>query len=223
MEKRGIILTIEGTDGTGKQTQTRNLVKRAEEAGYNVFTTSFPDYESKWGKKVRAYLKGEYGGIKGVDPFQASMLYALDREEKKELFLEKLSEGCNIILDRYMESNFGHQGAKAGRKRKKMVKWLWDLEVKLLGMPPSDHVIFLDLPVKYSIWAMAERKESDIHESDTQYLKNTYKAYKMLAKQDNWTTVPCIKKTLGMFNRRRYTVDELADRVWDIAQKVLVK
>ncbi|MFH0752687.1 MAG: dTMP kinase [archaeon] len=222
---RGKIITIEGTDGTGKSTQKKTLVKRAEEAGYKTFSMKFPNYDSKWGRKVKQYLRGEFGNV--VDPMHASTLYAFDREENQEEFEEKLSKGVNIILDRYVESNLAYQGSKLkGRKRTQMIDWIWTLETKLLEVKPSDYVLFLDLPVKYSDAAVKQRNEKqsneerDIHEENLEHMIQTYKTYKTLAKRDNWITVPCIK---GIFGKRRYTVEELSDKIWKVAEGLLVK
>jgi thymidylate kinase len=107
-----------------------------------------------------------------------------------------------------------------------MIQWIWTLETELLGVKPSDHVIFLDLPVKYSDVAVKLRneeqgnREKDIHEENLEHMIQTYKTYKLLAKSDNWITVPCVK---GIFKKRRYTVEELSDKIWKIAEKLLVK
>lgn len=221
---RGKIITIEGTDGSGKNTQTILLVHRAHSEGYKTFTMSFPDYQSKWGKKVKQYLKGEFGGVNEVNAYHASWLYALDREEKKELFESKLNEGYNIMLNRYTESNLAHQGAKIRRKdqRDVLIQWLESLENKILGVPPSDHVIFIDLPVEQSLKSIEERckqknTKADIHEQKD-HLTSAYETYKELATRPNWTTIPCLK-----LSGERYTPEELASIIWGIVQPKLVK
>ena len=215
--KKGKIITIEGTDGTGKKTQTKLLVKRASDENYPVYTLSFPDYDSKWGQKIKKYLS-EPGKTGEAEIMQASWLYALDRAEKKPLILQKIKEGHNIILDRYMESNFAHQGAKLeGEQRTFMVNWLKDLETKILDLPQSDIVIFLDLPVEHSIEAMRSRKELDIHEADKEHQKRAYETYKMLSEQDNWVTIPCLKQDM-----QRYTKEELSEILWKTVEPYLV-
>ena len=216
--QKGRIITVEGTDGTGKKTQTEILVNKANSEGYPVHTLSFPDYESKWGKKVRQYLKGELGSIRKEDISLVSWLYALDREEKKLTIEYLLEEGSNIILDRYMESNFAHQGAKLdGEQRKNLIDGLKNLETKILEIPPSDIVIFLDLPVEHSLEAMKKRREFDIHESDKNHLNNAYETYKMLALQDNWITIPCLNK-----DGQRYRKEDLSEIIWNAAEPYLV-
>ncbi len=128
-----------------------------------------------------------------------------------------------MILDRYMESNYAHQGAKLkGKKRGQMIDWIRDLETRILEIPTSDIVLFLDLPVEYTIEAIRGRNEQtgnkakDLHEESIAYLKEAYKTYKALAQQDNWITIPCVGES------GRYTQEEIANRIWQIAQPHLV-
>ena len=83
----GKIIVIEGTDCSGKETQSKMLVEKLKEKGYKVKRMSFPMYESPTGKIVGgAYLgKKEIGpclfeeGAVNVDPEVASLYYAADR------------------------------------------------------------------------------------------------------------------------------------------------
>ena len=43
---KGIIISIEGTDGAGKHTQQQLLMKDLKEQGYSVLDQSFPHYNS---------------------------------------------------------------------------------------------------------------------------------------------------------------------------------
>jgi len=210
---RGSIITIEGSDGSGKKTQATLLYKRAKKEGYRVKLISFPNYRSFWGKLIAKYLKGEFGKIEEIDPRDSSMLYALDRFSSKGKIMKILNSGTNIIFDRYIESNCGHQGAKyRGKKREELIKWIYDIELKKFGMPKSDIVIYLDLPPKYAIEAMKKRKrkylkkgEKDIHESDIEHLKEAYKTYSMLAKRmRNWKIVKCVDENGKRISRKDF-------------------
>ena len=97
----------------------------------------------------------------------------------------------------------------------------------MIRIKPSDYVVLLDLPIKYAVDAISKRKletgdkRKDIYDDNLKLQKEVYNTYKLLAKQPNWTTVPCVKK--GLFTSRRYTEDELSDKIWDIAKDLLVK
>jgi len=222
---KGKIITIEGTDGTGKATQKKRLVERLEAEGIPAYSATFPDYESKWGQKIQLHKRGQLQGL-GVE--HICLLYARDREDKQEQFKQLLEQGTNIILERYIESNLAYQGSKLkGKKRKQMMDWIWTLETNVLEIKPSDYVVLLDLPIKYAADAISKRKletgdkRKDIYDDNLKLQKEVYNTYKLLAKQPNWTTVPCVKK--GLFTSRRYTEDELAEIIWKVIKNILAK
>ena len=57
----GTIIAVEGTDGSGKETQSRRLEKALLERGLPVRRLSFPRYEDEASVFLRRYLGGEYG------------------------------------------------------------------------------------------------------------------------------------------------------------------
>jgi hypothetical protein len=61
----GYIVVIEGTDGSGKATQSEELKNRLELDGFNVIRQSFPNYESPSSAPIKMYL----GGVFGDNPF----------------------------------------------------------------------------------------------------------------------------------------------------------
>ena len=75
-----MLIDIEGTDGSGKHTQTKMLYEKLVEMGYKCKMISFPNYESNSSAPVKMYLAGEFGKTaNSLDAYQASVLYAIDR------------------------------------------------------------------------------------------------------------------------------------------------
>lgn len=224
---RGKIVIITGSDGSGKATQTEILKKRASSKGYKIKSMSFPNYEGFWGKRVKEYLSGKYGSLEEVNPKHASQLFALDRLDAKPVIKNWLESGHNIIFDRYLESNFAHQGAKfKGDERIEMINWLHDFEVKKLGLPEADLVIYLDLPVEFGVKAIKERNrmnneedKKDIHEENAEYLNETQETYNYLIQNnENWKRINCLDS-----NNKRLSKEEVAEQVWNLAKEHLVK
>ena len=80
MNLNGKIIVIEGTDGSGKQTQAQKLKEKLENMGYEVYSTSFPNYSSDSSAAVKMYLNGEIGDKPtDVSAKAASIFYAVDR------------------------------------------------------------------------------------------------------------------------------------------------
>ncbi|MCK4553870.1 thymidylate kinase, partial [Candidatus Parcubacteria bacterium] len=73
---KGKFIVIDGTDGSGKATQTNLLIDRLKKDGYQVEMADFPQYGAKSAGLVEEYLNGEYGSAKEVGPYRASIFYA---------------------------------------------------------------------------------------------------------------------------------------------------
>ncbi len=153
-KKEGKLIVIEGTDFSGKQTQTELLVKNLQAHGYPAINFSFPNYDSPTGQIIRnAYLGKEEDsyfkeGHENVDPKISSLYYAADRVYNIKTINEYLEKGYIVVLNRYVESNMAFQGGKIKdiKARNMMYEWLDNLEFVLLDLPRPDLVIFLYMP-----------------------------------------------------------------------------
>ena len=206
--KRGKFIVIDGTDGSGKATQTKLLVEKLRKKGYKVKTIDFPQYENNFfGKMVGRYLAGEFGTSSEVSPYLASIIYAADRFETKEKIEKWLKEGSIVIADRYASSNQIHQGGKIRdpKKRKEFLSWLEEMEYKVFKIPRPDVSIYLDVPIEFSLKLLRnksaqERKKylkgkKDIHESDRKHLQDAKNsAIKLIRRSNNWIKIDCVKK-----------------------------
>lgn len=196
------LFVIEGTDGSGKQTQTQMLATFLRSQGKNVITQSFPNYESFSSGPVKMYLNGELGkNAKDVDAYQASSLFAVDRFCTTRVLLKDIAPQDILIFDRYVESNLIHQACKMSnlQERDKFIKWLDDFEYSTLKLPKPTQVFFLNMPPKQSIDLAKARGElkagtqKDIHEQDADYLISAYNTGLDVARKMGWTIIDCVK------------------------------
>ena len=188
---RGKFIVFEGADGTGKTTQAKLLFDYLKEKKKDVVFSSFPNYQSAWGKMVRRYLDGEFGDVNQVSPYLASMLYAGDRLSESERIKKWKKAGKIIICDRYMASNIAHQVAKLQPPNSKLqfIKWLEELEYGENKIPKPDLVILLTIPETIAQKFMRKRVR-DIHEKNVSYQKRVAKEFLDLAKANkNWAVV----------------------------------
>ena len=65
--KKGKLFVIDGTDGSGKQTQLEKLRKRLDEENIEYKNVSFPNYESPSSSLVKMYLSGEFAFDLGTE------------------------------------------------------------------------------------------------------------------------------------------------------------
>lgn len=107
----GKLYVIDGTDGSGKQTQFKKLQERLAEDGIDYKVVSFPNYESESSALVKMYLSGEFGkNAKEISPYIASTFYAADRYATfKTGYQEYYENGGIILADRYTTANMVHQ------------------------------------------------------------------------------------------------------------------
>src|SRR3989344_2493977 len=134
MRRKGKLIVIDGTDGSGKKTQTQLLLERLQNAGYPALSVSFPQYGKKSAGLVEEYLGGRYGQPDEISPYAASLFYALDRFDLSAEIRAALDAGKIVITDRYVTANAGHQGGKLKNlsERKKFLAWLYDTEYRVL-------------------------------------------------------------------------------------------
>ena len=199
---RGKLIVIEGTDCSGKETQTRMLVEKLERQNIKCVRLSFPMYDTPTGKIVGGpYLGKDYicdgwfdEGAVNVDPKVSALYYAADRKYNIGKIEELLDSGINVILDRYIYSNLAHQGGKIEEKeeRLKMYNWLDELEFKLLGLLEADIRVFLHMPYEVSCILKQGRVEKpDQHEASKEHLLMAEKAYKEIADIYDFKTIEC--------------------------------
>ena len=120
----GKVIVIEGSDGSGKATQTKLLYEALTAQGKKVKMVSYPCYESDSSALVKMYLEGEFGADPAaVNPYVASSFFAVDRfasylKDWKEFY--ESGEDHIVICDRYVTSNMLHQTAKLNSLEEKL-------------------------------------------------------------------------------------------------------
>ena len=215
---RGKIIVIEGTDCSGKETQSLLLEKRLNEEGINCIRFEFPNYESPTGKIVGGSYLGKVEiseslfkeGASNVDPHIAALYYAADRKYNINKIEEYLDKGYYVIIDRYTTSNMAYQGGKILDKdeRFNMYEWIDKLEFWLLKLPKPDKTIFLHMPYNNALTLYKNRKNLDEYEKDENLLRNAEEAYIELSELYNWDRIECIKdseiKTIEEINEEVY-------------------
>lgn len=194
-----MIIEIEGTDGCGKQTQTKKLFEKLKGLNFDVQSVSFPNYNSEGCGAVKMYLNGAFGddAIK-IDAYQASSFFMVDRLTTMLQMKKENYENNILICDRYVESNLIHQASKLEEcEQDEFVNWLMETEYGKLKLPKPNLVIFLNMPPKLSLKLASERKElkvggnKDIHENNALYLAKCYETGMKFAKKLGWNIIDC--------------------------------
>lgn len=215
----GILITIDGLDGSGKQTQSEILYDRLTKEGVKAKIVSFPDYDSNSSALVKMYLGGEFShDPNAINAYAASSFFAVDRVASFiSNWKEDYDKGCVIIANRYTTANAIHQLSKIddNAEREKFLDWLYDFEFKKLAIPSPDLTLFLEVPVEISLALIKSRSEEtgreiDIHEN-AEHLTKAYSAALFSAERLGWTTVHCSEK--GKMRTREAIADEIYNAV----------
>lgn len=186
----GTLITIEGGDGTGKGTQTRHLFNYLSQQGLAVRRGGYPMYDTPTGKLISDYLNGKFG--RDLSAEEAGELYQNDRIANMGAIQEWLDQGGIYLLDRYVESNSGHQGGKLPTKEERIAYILANAETEYgqNGLTVPDLTILFTLAPELA-QAYVERKTAasranyttltkDIHEDDPHHLANANEAFMLL-------------------------------------------
>jgi dTMP kinase len=224
----GTFIVIDGTDGSGKGTQTTRLYERLVSEGRDVVLVDFPRYGEPSAYFVERYLRGEYGGLKDVDAYRASIFYALDRFDASFDIRAALARGAIVVSNRYVSANKGHQMGKiaAPAERRRFLAWLNELEYGVLGIPKPDLSILLHVPADVGFDLIARKDERaylngqvrDLHEGDREHLRAAEEAYLSLLTLDTvetWTCLECVQ------DGRLLSIEEVQRLVWDVVRTVL--
>ncbi|MDE6507152.1 MAG: dTMP kinase [Alistipes sp.] len=165
-----MFIVLEGLDGAGKSTQIALLRDFFARQGIESAYIHFPRFDAPvYGELIARFLRGELGGVGQVDPYLVALLFAGDRAEAAPQIREWIAQGKAVIFDRYVYSNVGYQCAKlpAGEERRRLARWILDLEFRHNALPKPDLSLFLDVPFSFTERKLSAAREGD----DRSYLQ----------------------------------------------------
>lgn len=217
---KGMFITIEGTDGSGKGTQFARLKTRLIASGYDVETFDFPQYGQPSSYFASKYLNGDYGTADEVGPYTGSLFYALDRYDAAFKIREALDAGKIVLTNRFTGSNMAHQGTKFSNveQRRGYFIWLDNLEFTLLNIPRPDVNFVLRVPADIAQGLVDQKEERnytdkkrDIHEADLAHLERSVQVYDDLCNlfPRDFQRIDCVRSGKLM------TIDQVEALLWD--------
>jgi len=226
MDRRGILIVLEGSDGSGKGTQFKLLSERLKAAGYDVATFDFPRYDSESSYFVRQYLNGKFGPAADISPYTSSLFYALDRYEAAKDIRTELAAGKIVLCNRYVGSNMAHQGAKFSDTGEQRGFFVWEdnLEYEMLKIPRPDISLILRVPAEVSFRLISQKnqrsytdKSHDEHEADLGFLKKSVATYDVLCQlfPKDFLAIECSR------NGQLLNVPQISNLIWERIKPLL--
>jgi len=139
---RGLFITLEGPEGSGKSTQIRHLAAALRNTGYRVVATREPG-----GTSVAEAIRNVLLLSKHKEPVSAKtealLILAARSQHVTQVIKPALMRGAVVLCDRFSDSTMAYQGFGRGLDR----EWLAQANaVAAEGLQP-DLTILLDLPV----------------------------------------------------------------------------
>ncbi len=192
---KGILITIEGTEGCGKSTQVSFLGEILKEEGYPVEMYRDPGGTTT-GEKIREILLNF-----PLDPLSELFLYlAARRQLVKEKIIPSLRKGKIVIIDRFTDSTIAYQGYGRGLP----LEWIEKLNHRVTqGIKPHLTLLLLSsTPLGFK-----KKGENRIEKEKEDFHKRVREGYLSLAKREpHRVKVIEVKKGIEDTQREIYQV-----------------
>jgi len=204
---KGLFITFEGMDGSGKSTQMRRLADRLRGLGRTVVETVEPG-GPPIAMKIRRILLDSAN--RDLSPAAEILLYFASRAQNVDQVIRPaLDRGEIVISDRFTDSSLVYQGCGRGLG----VEAVRALEkVACRGLKP-DLTILVDVDAEASLARARARNEAQPHcetridDESLEFHREVYRAYHALAEAEPGR----VKVVNG-----RAAIDEIEREVWDV-------
>ena len=202
--KKGLFITVEGPDGSGKSTQINKIKEYFEEKGIRVLLTREPG-GTAISEKIREIILDKNN--KEMDDMTETLLYAASRAQLvAQVIKPALERGETVNCDRFLDSSVAYQGY--GRGLGDSVKVI--NEYAVCGCMPDLTLLMKVDPeasrnrIKPAEYDRLEQEKMDFH-------RRVYEGYLALEKTES--------RIIGIDAAR--SIDEIAADILSHVQRVL--
>jgi dTMP kinase len=143
---RGLFITLEGVEGSGKSTQIRHLAKVLSKAGYRVLQTREPGGTAT-AEAIRHILLTASSHEPVTPQAEALLILAARCQHVTHLIKPALQRGTVVLCDRFSDSTLAYQGFARGID----LQWLRTANKVATGGLAPDLTLILDLPVSVGL------------------------------------------------------------------------
>jgi dTMP kinase len=178
--KKGILITMEGIDGSGKSTQVSLLVERLKGLikDKGIIEIREPG-STKVGEEIRGIVKDKSN--KGLVKESELLLYLAARAQLvREVIRPALDNECIVICDRFLDSSIAYQGYGRGIN----IDILKRMDEFARGYTYPDLTFVIDIPIEEAI---KRRGETDrIEESGREFFNKVRTGYLNIAIKESY-------------------------------------
>lgn len=176
---KGIFITFEGTEGSGKTTIIENIERDLRDKGYLVVKTREPG-----GSKIPEEIRAIILNVKNVemDAITEALLYAASRRQHlKEVVIPYLDKGYIVLCDRYVDSSLAYQGYARGIG----IEEVYQINQFATENLMPDLTLYIDVSPEIGLKRVQKRsdKQDRLDLESMQFHQNVYDGYQILAKK----------------------------------------
>jgi dTMP kinase len=143
---RGLFITLEGVEGSGKSTQIRHLAEALRQAGYRVLQTREPGGTPS-AEAIRDILLTAPSQEPIASQTEALLILAARCQHVTHLITPALRRATVVLCDRFSDSTLAYQGFARGLD----LEWLMEANRIATGGLTPDLTLVLDLPVSVGL------------------------------------------------------------------------
>ncbi len=210
---RGLFITLEGPDGSGKTTQAKLLAERLRREGFQVLETAEPG-GTRIGQQIRSILLNSAN--QELRPTtELLLMFAARAQNVEQWILPAIEQGQIVVCDRFTDSSIAYQGAGRGLGTETV---LAVDRIACRGLTP-DLTVCVDIETETGLEraharnrSNTEKSESRLDEQSVEFHRKARAAYHELARREP---------------QRFHLVDgdgtpeAVAERVWQIVAPVV--
>lgn len=175
--KRGLFISVEGGDGSGKSTQLDTIKRYLADRNIPCVFTREPG-GTAIGEKIREVILDPAN--REMSDMTEALLYAASRAQIiRELVRPALESGKCVVCDRFVDSSIAYQayGRGLGSAVEEINSYAID------GLMP-DHTFFFDVSPEKAMERLAGRGKDRLEEESGDFHRRVYLGYKAIAAKD---------------------------------------
>jgi dTMP kinase len=199
---RGLFISFEGPDGSGKSTQARRLAERLRGAGRDVLESAEPG-GTPIGQQIRRILL-DPANWELTATSELLLMFAARAQNVEQWILPALAEGKIVISDRFTDSSLAYQGAGRGLGREIVL----ELDRMACNGVVPDLTLCIDIDSETGLARARARggSETRLEEQGVEFHHTVRAAYRELARTE--------PRRFRLIDGRG-TPEEIAVKVWE--------
>ena len=172
---RGLLITVEGVEGSGKSTHCRLLADWIGSRGREVVLTSEPD-----GTPLGAAIRGLFEGAPPTPLAQTFLFMAARQQHVAQVIRPALGRGAVVISDRYADATLAYQGFGGGMD----LETIRDLNALATGGVMPDLTLLLDLDPAEGMRRVRDRTLDAFEKMDPAFHRRVRDGYLEIARAE---------------------------------------